>query len=114
MTDVVRLIEERRMAVGLTQRSVAKALGVSQPHYSKVIGGVVALTPRLEELMEGWLKKAPVGRQASSRHNERIGKLTRSIERQIRELNELLVSEGFKPARRPTRRTRSRGPGQGT
>lgn len=103
MEDVRRRTEERRLELGLTQGSVAAALGVSQPHYSKVVGGVAALTPATAEAMEGWLQSAPSA--PKSRRTGEAKRLANTIARQLRELGRLLDDDGTMSLGRPVRRT---------
>lgn len=102
--DLILRLEARRSELGLTQLAVATSLGVSQPHYSKIIGGIVPLTDRRADEIESWLRahvgtdRVTVGREA----NVRIRQLARSIEKQLRELNHLLEKESVLVRRRPT------------
>lgn len=54
MTGLVDEMEERRLDAGLSQTALAARLGISQPHYSKVVGGVVTLTGDLADRMAAW------------------------------------------------------------
>lgn len=113
MTDVRRLLEEERLRAGLTQRALALALGVTQPHYSKVVGGVVPLTGELAARMSAWMEnKAPVPAGQSRPHlsgtrADRARRLALSIARDLRELSAILRVDGKDGGRLP-KRTRSR------
>ena len=98
MTDVRRLLEERRLGTGLTQGAVADALGITQPHYSKVVGGVVPLTGALAARMSAWIGQAAPARRSRAdpggADGKRIRQLVRSISRDLRELDALLGPDG--------------------
>lgn len=107
MSEFLDRVEQRRLDAGLTQAAAAQSLGITQPHYSKVVGGVAALTPGLEERLRIWLEKdLPVGQDLARRRDERarIKELSRSIQRNVRELNALVGSRRMPPARRGGRR----------
>lgn len=108
MTELIDEVEKCRLDAGLSQTAVATRLGISQPHYSKVVGGVVTLTDDLAALMTAWLTANPVAAVHSGDQRDRIRKLSRSIGRDLRQLNSLLAAEGRGPARRAPRRTRDR------
>ena len=108
MADVKARVEDRRLELGLTQRSVASALGITQPHYSKVVGGVAALTAEMDAAMEAWLAPGAGGGPAPAAPALPIGRakrLARSIERQLRQLSHLLEADGTAAVRRPVTRT---------
>lgn len=105
MSGLLAAIEERRIALGLSQRAVADQLGITQPHYSKVVGGLAALTPAMAEAMHAWIDGSPVPQGKTDLHVKRIRTLTRDIERKMRELNALVGSGGTgRRAPRPTRK----------
>ena len=90
MTNVPAAVERTRLGLGLTQKAVAEALGVSQPHYSKVKCGEVAPSEALTERMRDWLKRAGPTRRRG--FDQRARALSRAIERQSKELATLLAS----------------------
>ncbi|MGR7997941.1 helix-turn-helix domain-containing protein [Xanthobacter dioxanivorans] len=107
MSELLSSVEERRLRAGLSQRSVARAIGISQPHYSKVVGGLVRLPKGLEDRLAAWLaaqEHDPVeGRTGVGIEASRIRELAASIEAQLRELNRLLgVSSGARNKRVPS------------
>lgn len=106
MRDLLGRVEDRRLALGLSQRAVAERLSISQPHYSKVVGGIVQLTPTMAEAMAAWLDSAGAPRIGRNRRLSRVRALTRLIERQLRELNALLAEDGVEGGRRAPRPTR--------
>ena len=55
MTDVLRFLEAARRDSGLTQSAVARDLGMTQGHYSKVVRGIAPLSLRLGGRIEKWL-----------------------------------------------------------
>lgn len=110
MTDILDEMEERRLALGLTQFAVAQELGITQPHYSKVVGRAVPLVSDLQDRMAGWLKDRPPPPDAPRQDSE-ILDLTRAIERQSRRLAVLLTRKGKAAPRRRLGRTRSRAGG---
>lgn len=99
-------LEERRLALGLSQRAIADQLGITQPHYSKVVGGLVRLTPEMAKAMHAWIDGAPTASAGSDRRAVRIRTLTRAIARQLRELNTLIGEAGVAGGRRAPRRAR--------
>lgn len=106
MSNLPDRVEARRLALGLSQKAVAARLGISQPHFSKVVGRLVALTPAMEQAMRDWLSTAPAGSAVADPKALKIRTLTRSIQRQLRELNALIDHDGTAPGRRPPRPTR--------
>jgi transcriptional regulator with XRE-family HTH domain len=72
-----------------SQDQVARALGVSQGHYSKVITARVPLTDKLKARMEAWLAAhgTPVTGDDASR---RMHELAASIRRECMELMHLV------------------------
>jgi len=88
-------LDERRRALGLTQRAVADALGVTQPHYSKMVGGIVPITDHRAAEMELWLRATSAAPVPPGPRSARMERLARSIERQVAELARLLASEGI-------------------
>jgi len=109
LSTLLGRIEERRLALGLSQLAVAIRLGITQPHYSKVVGGVARLTPEMADAMHAWIADTPTPTERSDRRSSRIRTLTRSIERQLRELNALVGEEGA--GRRAPRLARQRKEG---
>lgn len=101
-------MEAKRLDRGLSQKAVAAALGISQPHYSKVVGGLVALTDSLGHAMHAWLTADPTAELLPRSRDDPIRDLARSISRDLRKLGELLAAEGRVPARRGVKRTRDR------
>lgn len=110
MIELVDQVEERRLDAGLSQTAVAARLGISQPHYSKVVGGVATLTGDLATLMVDWLKANPSAAVHGGDRRDQIRKLSRSLERDLRQLNSLLAVEGRGSGRRGPQRTRDRRP----
>lgn len=108
MRDLLERVEDKRLASGLSQRAVARELSISQPHYSKVVGGVAQLTPAIADAMAAWLGKAGPVSTLPDEQASRIRALTRSIERTLRELNSLLAEGGVRGRKRGSRRTRRR------
>ncbi|GEM71955.1 MAG: hypothetical protein GY736_08935 [Sphingomonas sp.] len=106
MSDLLDQVETRRLALAISQKTVAERLGITQPHYSKVVGRLVVLTPRMEEAMRGWLDDVPTPPATLGPRASRIRSLTRSIQRQLRELNALVEQDGAQSRRPPTRTTR--------
>ena len=106
MDDFLDVVEQRRLEAGVTQASAARALGITQPHYSKVVGGVAALTPELEQRLRVWLANDLPDRSdraVSQKERARILELTRLIQRNLRELNGLLGSRRVSSFRRSDR-----------
>jgi hypothetical protein len=107
MSKILDDIEDVRLRLGLTQLAVARPLGITQPHYSKVVGRAAALPDDLAQRMAQWMEDQAVGTAAKSGDREMF-ELTRSIERQSKRLATLLAGHGRVPAKRRVARTRSR------
>ncbi|KRE21709.1 hypothetical protein ASE66_28085 [Bosea sp. Root483D1] len=112
MSELLSEVEGRRLQVGLSQRAVARAIGISQPHYSKVVGGLANLPKELEERLVVWLQAQDRGSVeryvAVGVEAARIRELAASIEKQLRELNRLLGVASTPRRRRVPSATRSR------
>lgn len=87
-------MELARLERRFTQDAVAKQLGISQPHYSKIVRGAVTLTHDMHEAMHTWLNRNPP--QSRPRSDE-VMRLTKRIERDVAKLNRLLAQEGRRP-----------------
>jgi transcriptional regulator with XRE-family HTH domain len=89
MSDLLATIEAARFRGRLSQSEVARVLGVTQGHYSKVIMRRVPLTAGLCERMEAWLERqeAPLELNPAA---ERIHELVSSIRRECIELMHLV------------------------
>lgn len=95
-------MELARLERRFTQDAVAKQLGITQPHYSKIVRGAVTLTCDMHEAMHGWLSRNP---PRSKPRSDELMRLTRRIERDVAKLNRLLAED----KRRPSTRVRSPG-----
>lgn len=113
MKDLLDAVEERRLALGLSQKAVASRLAISQPHYSKVVGSLAALTPEMADAMRQWLKEVPPMAASAGPRAMRIRSLTRSIRQQLRELNSLIEQGGVGRARPLPETGRSKRPADG-
>lgn len=101
MTDLLHRVEERRLGLGMTQAAIAASCGITQPHYSKVVGGLVGLTGDLKARLETWLAGVPAAEVALDANSEIIA-LTREIASNSRKLALLLARQGRgAPRRRP-------------
>lgn len=89
MTDVLRFLEAARRDAGLTQSAVARDLGMTQGHYSKVVRGIAPLPLRLGGRIEEWLAMRGVSADAVPA-SDRARVLAASIRRQCLELMRLL------------------------
>jgi len=107
MSNILDDIEDARMRLGLTQLAVARPLGITQPHYSKVVGRAAALPDDLAQRMAQWTKDQAVETPVRNGDREML-ELTRSIERQSKRLATLLAAHGRAPNKRRVARTRSR------
>lgn len=88
-TNLLMDVERKRAEARLTQHAVARALGVSQAHYSKVVGRIVNLSPSLAERMQHWLASDSSEREIVVTENE-IEALARSIRADARRLAQLV------------------------
>ncbi len=109
MADLLELVEKRRLSLGQTQAAVASACGITQPHYSKVVGRLVGLTDDLERRMQEWLEGNPAT-AGRDEHNSEIVALTREIFSSSRRLASLLSKQGRTPPRRGPRGASRRPP----
>lgn len=107
MSNILDDIEDVRMRLGLTQLAVARPLGITQPHYSKVVGRAAALPDDLAQRMVRWTKDQTVEPPVKNGDREML-ELTQSIERQSKRLATLLAQHGRAPTKRRVARTRSR------
>ena len=94
MSKIVTTTERLRRAHGMTQLDLAARLGISQAHYSKVAGGLVPLSEGLAERMAAWVSE--VGDRklaaASRGRDARVRELSKSIQRQCRQLADLIAA----------------------
>lgn len=90
MADILGTIEEARRTARQSQEQVARALGVSQAHYSKVITAKVPLTDELRAQMESWLAARSVG-AGGDEASRRMHELAASIRRECKELMDLVT-----------------------
>ena len=81
-------MERARLARRFTQHAVAKQLGITQPHYSKIVRGTAALTNGMHDAMDAWLERNPA---PSMQRTDELIRLTRRIERDVVKLNRLLT-----------------------
>lgn len=106
MNMILDDIEDIRLRLGVTQLAVARRLGITQPHYSKVVGRTATLPGDLAQRMLVWTKEQTVPAPAREGDREML-ELTRSIERQSKRLATLLAQQGRAPTKRRVGRTRS-------
>lgn len=90
---LLKEVERRRVGAKLTQAALAASLGVTQGHYSKVVGEIVPLSPGLAERMGEWLETARPERRDLEDHQE-ISALARSIQSDARRLAQLVRNAG--------------------
>ena len=83
-------MERARLARRFTQHAVAEQLGITQPHYSKIVRG-------MHDAMDAWLNQNP---SPPVQRADELMRLTRRIERDVAKLNRLLAREGRRPQRR--------------
>lgn len=87
--DLILSIEEARRSRRMSQGEVARALKITQGHYSKVVASRAPLSGKLAKRMEAWLAangQAPLGDDAT----RRIYQLASSIRRECMELMHLV------------------------
>jgi len=87
--DLMLSVDEARRARRMSQAEIAKALGITQGHFSKVLTKSVPLSAKLKVRMEVWLSDgdhAAIGDVAS----RRISELAMSIRRECMELMHLV------------------------
>ena len=98
--DLILSVEEVRRSRRMPQVEVARALEITQGHYSKVVTLRATLSNRLAERMESWLVasgQAPLGGDATLR----IQQLAASIRQECMELMHLVgLTETAEPERR--------------
>lgn len=97
MSDLLLDLEKVRFRARLSQEQIARALGVTQGHYSKLITGKVPLRAHLQGRIEAWLERQGSARGASE-PVDRINELASSIRRQCIELMHLV--QGAEPEKR--------------
>lgn len=101
-SDLLEKVEQARLERRFTQSAVAETLGITQPHYSKIVRGAVTLTADMHDAMTGWLDRNPPDPKSSS---DELLRLTQRIERDVARLNRLLALEGRRPPKRPRSRS---------
>ena len=89
MIDPRPRVEAARMASRLSQSQLARRLGVTQGHYSKVVTAKVPLSEGLRLRMEDWLGAQEDG-AARSDARHRMHELAVSIRRECMELMQLV------------------------
>ena len=92
-TSIGEKIERSRLERRITQDAVAQELGITQPHYSKVVRGAARLTEGMHEKMENWLEGKPPIAPASY---DEITSVAKRIERDMARLNHLLTKAGLR------------------
>lgn len=89
MTDMINSLEHTRRQLGLAQSDLAKILGVTQGHYSKVVRRKVPLSSKLEDSMRVWLDANGVAKEVEGGSELRMRELAASIRTQCIELMQL-------------------------
>lgn len=103
MKDPRGRLEDARAAARLSQAAMAKIIGVTQGHYSKVITGKVPLTEGLRDRMNAWLAAHP-SPAGSADVPLRMQELAASIRRECIELMHLAgLAGGLSEDGRPPR-----------
>ncbi|ASP29482.1 MAG TPA: XRE family transcriptional regulator [Erythrobacter sp.] len=95
--SLLEKMERARLARRFTQHAVAEQLGITQPHYSKIVRGTAALTNGMHDAIDAWLNQYP---PPPVQRADELMRLTRRIERDVAKLNRLLAQEGRRPQRR--------------
>jgi len=92
MVKIISSVENVRRDERMRQDELARLLGISQGHYSKVLAGKVPLSGKLENRISSWLDEQ--GREnKSDAKSHRIRELTNSIRAQCMELIQLANSD---------------------
>ena len=92
--SLLRRVEKRRRAKGLTQTQLAVACGISQGQYSKMTSGRVGVGPDCLEALRAWL--ATPGEAIASGGPVEDGSAARlagSIKRDLVRLSRMLAAE---------------------
>jgi transcriptional regulator with XRE-family HTH domain len=89
MTDRINSLEHARRQLGLGQADLAKILGMTQGHYSKVVRRKVPLSSKLEDSMRVWLDANGVANNVEGGSELRMRELAASIRTQCIELMQL-------------------------
>lgn len=96
MTDPRAQVEEVRAAERLSQAQIARILGVTQGHYSKVVTGRAPLTEKLRARMDDWLRTRGLVASTEAHVALRMQELAASIRRECIELMHLTDLVGGK------------------
>lgn len=88
-TDPMSALERVRRQRGLRQAELAKALGVTQGHYSKLARGIVPLSSKVHGRTVAWLKEYGGPIEGDDAATVRMKKLASSIRAQCMELMHL-------------------------
>lgn len=84
------LVEQRRIATGMTRTAVARLCGMSQGHFSKIQSGKAPLAAKARAQLEDWLTKGGI-EPAQSREAALIAEMT-SLAGNIRQECDRLVA----------------------
>ena len=90
-------MERARLERHLTQGAVASHLGITQPHYSKIVRGIVALTRDMHDKLDEWLSGNP---PSPASKTDEITRIAQRMERDMAKLNRLLAEDGLRASRR--------------
>jgi hypothetical protein len=87
--EIILEVERKRRSAGWTQAQVAKACGVTQGHYSKIVSETVRLTPRMAETLKNWSPEQP-RRKAAQPTADALRRVAASLRREIARIEALL------------------------
>lgn len=91
MTKIISALEKIRRVERLKQEELARSLGISQGHFSKVLSGKAPLSGKLEAQISTWLQQQGHSSDGDAK-SHRIRELTNSIRQQCMELMHLTTS----------------------
>ncbi len=92
---LMKMVEERRCTLGLTQLEVALACGMTQGHFSKLTSGHGEVGTKCFSALEGWLELATVGNRTPHPLTDGSAqRLAASIRRDIGRLSAMIRIDG--------------------
>lgn len=94
---LIKEVLERMAQLDITQSELALACGLSQPHLSKVLSGLVNLAPKTERKLSIWLQSA--GDAVEAAPNEIVRSLAARLEK-LRPAKRMQIMELLKAVER--------------
>lgn len=91
-SELIQASEKSRAAAGLTQLQLARALGLTQGHYSKLAAGRAPLGRKAEAALRDWLEQQAATPPDADARRAEMRRLADEIRMQCIRLTELAAS----------------------